>query len=302
MWAAVDSALTPHGKGRETAFTPAAYVFYTWTIIDILLAGFVIWQFFDASHDAIHGVGYRFALVGVLNSIFVSPHALCLLSGVSDRNGSFPQASSIRRSSLILYRDPQIHVFVTRHFIVAFIFALLVASSVSTVYYSLAAHYPPKGLADYAFVHLPFSLWHAWSIVTVLISAFALFTHGGHHTHPSVLTRILVSVALAFLAVTSVGYAFRSRKGDVAGALVLAWTEYGIYAYQTDHVIRYFALGSFIVSLAAIVKVSRSSPLLSIERKLTVSGGECQSLYFSFVANDGAISLGDDSERQPLVA
>ncbi|GAA5868629.1 hypothetical protein JCM1840_005517 [Sporobolomyces johnsonii] len=236
-------ALTPHGKGRETAFTPAGYVFYTWTIIDILLAGFVIWQFFDASHDAIHGVGYRFALVGVLNSIFI-------------------------------------HVFVTRHFIVAFIFALLVASSVSTVYYSLAAHYPPKGLADYAFVHLPFSLWHAWSIVTVLISAFALFTHGGHHTHPSVLTRILVCVALAFLAVTSVGYAFRSRKGDVAGALVLAWTEYGIYAYQTDHVIRYFALGSFIVSLAAIVK----------------------SLYFSFVANDGAISLGDDSERQPLVA
>ncbi|GAA6060239.1 hypothetical protein JCM10212_003479 [Sporobolomyces blumeae] len=234
--------LSPHGTGRETAFTPASYVFWTWTLIDFLLLGYVVYQFFDPSHDAIHGVGYRFALVGILNSIFI-------------------------------------HVFVTRHYIVAFIFALLVASTVSTVYYTLAANYPPKGLADVLFVHLPFSLWHAWSIVTVLISAFALFTHAGHYTHPSVLTRILVCVALAFLAVTSVGYAFRSRSGDLAGAVVLAWTIYGVFDHQVDKTIHWFALVAFVVSLVAIVK----------------------SLYFTFVARDNGISLGSDSERQPLV-
>lgn len=63
---------------------------------DLLLLGYVIYQFFDKSHDSVHGVGYRFALVGILNAIFV-------------------------------------HVFITRHFIVAFVFALLVASTVSTV-------------------------------------------------------------------------------------------------------------------------------------------------------------------------
>lgn len=163
---------------------------------DLLLLGYVFYQFFDKSHDSIHGIGYRFALIGVLNSIFV-------------------------------------HTFVSKHFIVAFIFALLVASTVSTVYYTLASSYPPKSLGDILFVHLPFSLFHAFSIVTVLISAFALFTHGGHHSHPSVLTRILVCAALAFLALTAYGYAFRSRGGDLAGALVLAWTLYGIYDVST---------------------------------------------------------------------
>jgi hypothetical protein len=56
---------------------------------DILLLGYVIYQFFDDSAEAVHGI---------LNAIFV-------------------------------------HVFVTGHYIVAFIFAGLVAASVSTAYY-----------------------------------------------------------------------------------------------------------------------------------------------------------------------
>ncbi|GAA5843249.1 hypothetical protein JCM5353_000719 [Sporobolomyces roseus] len=234
--------LSGHGVGRETAFTPATYVFWTWTLIDLLLLGYVVYQFFPKSHDAVHSIGYRFALVGVLNAIFV-------------------------------------HVFVTRHFIVAFIFALLVASTVSTIYYTLASHAEPKSFGDILFVHLPFSLWHAWSVIVMFISAFALFTHGGHHSHPSILTRILVCAALAFLAMTSAAYAFRSRGGDLAGSLVLAWALYGIFDNQTDKTIHYFALASFIVSLFAIVK----------------------SIYFTFIARDGGVSLGNDSERQPLV-
>jgi len=91
------------------------------------------------AHSCPTGIGWRFALVGILNAIFV-------------------------------------HVWVTRHYIVAFIFALLLASSISTAYYSLTAHYGPKSIGDTLFVHLPFSLWHAWSIVLVIISAFSLFT------------------------------------------------------------------------------------------------------------------------------
>ena len=65
---------------------------------DILLLGDVIYQFFDDSAEAVHGIGWRFAIIGILNAIFV-------------------------------------HVFVTGHYIVAFIFAGLVAASVSTAYY-----------------------------------------------------------------------------------------------------------------------------------------------------------------------
>ncbi|GAA5837461.1 hypothetical protein JCM11251_002113 [Rhodosporidiobolus azoricus] len=228
----------PHHAGRETYFTPASYVFYT---CDVLLLGYVIYQFVDSSHDSIHGVGWRFPLVAVLNAIFV-------------------------------------HVYVTGHYIVAFIFAILLASSVSTIYYSLSAHYRPRNLGDALFVHLPFSLWHAWSIVTVLISAFALFTHGHRHAHPSVISRILVIAAIVFLTLTSIGYAFRDRRGDVAGAAVLAFTLWGIFSNQHERFIHYSALAGAIISTAAVAK----------------------SLWFTFTARDGAIAL--DDERRPLVA
>ncbi|GAA5968830.1 hypothetical protein JCM8115_006467 [Rhodotorula mucilaginosa] len=237
------SAFKPYGFGRDTYFTPASYVFYTWTLIDILLLGYVIYQFFDDSAEAVHGIGWRFAIIGILNAIFV-------------------------------------HVFVTGHYIVAFIFAGLVAASVSTAYYSLAAHHHSRSLGDTLFIHLPFSLWHAWSIVLVLISGFALFTHGHHKSHPSVLSRVFVLAAEAFLTLTAIGYAFRSREGDVAGAVVLTWVLYGIFDHQRDDVIRYGALAGFILALLAVVK----------------------SLYFTFVARDGGVSLGNDDERRPLVA
>ncbi|GAA5993108.1 hypothetical protein JCM10908_003109, partial [Rhodotorula pacifica] len=102
------SSFKPHGYGRDTYFTPSG---------DILLLGFVIYQIFDSSAEAIHGIGWRFAIIGVLNAIFV-------------------------------------HVFVTEHYIVAFIFAALVAAAVSTAYYSLAAHHHSRSLGDTLFVHL----------------------------------------------------------------------------------------------------------------------------------------------------
>ncbi|TNY22930.1 hypothetical protein DMC30DRAFT_348099, partial [Rhodotorula diobovata] len=231
-----------HHTGRETYFTPAAWVFNVWTIINALLLGFVVYQFFAPSREVVDGIGWRFALVGILNAIFV-------------------------------------HVWVTRHYIVAFIFALLLASSISTAYYSLTAHYGPKSIGDTLFVHLPFSLWHAWSIVLVIISAFSLFTHS-HRNHPSTLSVILVVVAEAFLTLTAVGYAFRSREGDIAGSAVLFCVLLGIYQEQASQVIRYCALAGAIVSGLAIVK----------------------SLYFTFVSRDRGVSLGSDDERRPLVA
>jgi len=235
------SSLNPNGHhgGKITYFTPAPFTFYVWTIIDLLLLGYVIYQFFDESHDAIHGVGWRFAIVAILNAIFL-------------------------------------HTFVTGHYIVAFIFACLVASSISTVYYSLRTHYPAKTTLDALFVHLPFSLWHAWSLFTVLLSAFAAFTHGGHSSHPGVAVKVLVVLAEAFLASTAWGYAFATKKGDLAGAIVLTFTLWGIYSFQHNGLIHYFALGSFIVSLFAVAK----------------------SLYFTFTSDS---IVATDSERAPLV-
>ena len=45
---------------------------YVWTLIDILLLGLVVVQFTDAGYEpVIEGLGFRFAIIGVLNAVFV---------------------------------------------------------------------------------------------------------------------------------------------------------------------------------------------------------------------------------------
>lgn len=121
----VFSAFAP-GHGKETYLTPGGGYQYAWSIVNLLLIGFAVYQFFDNSGDAVHGVGWRFALLAVLNSIFI-------------------------------------HTYITRHFIVAFIFSLLGLSVVSSIYYSLKRHYAARNIPDLLFVQAPFGLWHAVS-------------------------------------------------------------------------------------------------------------------------------------------
>ncbi|KAI5476861.1 putative membrane permease [Pseudohyphozyma bogoriensis] len=232
-----------HFHGPDTYITPASYVFQIWGLIVLLLLGFVIYQFFDSAQPAVLGIGWRFALLGVLNAVFV-------------------------------------HLWVQGLYLIAFIFSILVAASVSAIYYSLTTKHHAKTDVDAILVHLPFSLWHAWSLVMIFISAFAAFAgHDGHNHHPNVLVLVLVILTEIFFALTALGYVFSSKKGDIAGAIVLAWTLFGIYDRQGNDLISFFALGCAILACVAILKA----------------------LYFTFIAGDGRISLGD-GERAPLIA
>lgn len=103
--------------------------------------------------------------------------------------------------------------------------------SVSTIYYSLRLNYPAKSVSDKLVVHLPFSLWHAYSICIVLLAAFTLFTGHTHGTgHPGFTVKLLVLIAEGFLAATAWGYALSSKEGDIAGSTVLVWFLFGIYS------------------------------------------------------------------------
>jgi len=208
---------------KNTYITPAPYAFYVWTIINLGLLGFVILQFFEAGYElAVEHIGWRFAIVGILNALYA-------------------------------------HFYATNNYIVAFIVSLFLASSVSTVYWSLRSH-KPQGVGQFFCVHLPWSLWHAWSLILVIISAFAAFGRDASHHHAGVWTKLLVAVALTFLALTSVGYAFHGEQGDIAGAAVIAWTLLGIFSAQHHPAfIHYFALGAFIVSIIAVVKAAYSA-------------------------------------------
>jgi len=236
------SSVTPGGlAGKETYITPAPYAFYVWTIINLLLLGYVILQFFDQGEEAIvEGVGWRFAGVGILNGVFA-------------------------------------HLYATNNPIPAFIIAIFLALVLSHIYYTLQT-VSPKSLPTKLFVHLPFSLWHAWSVVLLIISGFAAFGRSTGHK-AGIFTDVFVCTALAFLASTSVGYAFSNgTQGDVAGAAVIAWALLGVFSEQRHPaVIHWFALGAFLVAGASVVKA----------------------LLFAF--RSGSV-IGNDSERAPLVA
>lgn len=206
------------------------------------------------------------------------------MSRCSTRSLCVPQPPiPVESPSLVLTPDfSQVHVFVTGHYIVAFIFSLLVASSVSTVCESPRFHLlrsrsnpaqttpssattPPRRRSTPSLstcvrlLHLNLRQWltmaHSLLSLACLGSRDGLHLrlcrlhpvrtslsplkdppdvkHSGIHApetaHPGVTVRVLVVLAEAFLALTAVGYAFQSRKGDLAGAGVLAWVLYGIY-------------------------------------------------------------------------
>jgi hypothetical protein len=80
---------------KETYITPAPWAFLIWTVIHLLLLGTIIYQFFPAGkHTIVDGISWRFALLGILNAIYVN-------------------------------------LWATRHYVLAFIFALFVSSAVT---------------------------------------------------------------------------------------------------------------------------------------------------------------------------
>jgi hypothetical protein len=226
---------------KQTYLSPAPFGLSTWALIDFLLLGYNVFQFWDESSDIVNGVGYRFSTVAILNTVFLNLYA-------------------------------------TQHYIAAFVFALLVYSSVSTVYYTLKNNFYVTSRTDAVLVHLPFSLWHAFSLIIVFLSGFTAFTEGVHVTGPGTFVKIAVVISEGFLTSTAVGYAFYNRQGDVAGAAVITLFLYALFVQQDDNLIRYFALGGAIVSNLAVLK----------------------SLYFTFISRDGVISL--NSETTPFIS
>lgn len=161
--------------------SPAPYWFYTWTIINALLIGFLILQFFPDGHGPTTEIGWRFLGVALLNAAYV-------------------------------------HLSQTKENVLAFVAVIALTLVVSHVYYSLQTT-PAKSIATAVFIHLPFSLWHAFSTVLLFVSGFTAFGKSTH-SHAGIFTDVFVCIALALLSSTSVGYAFANDgSGDIAGML-----------------------------------------------------------------------------------
>ncbi|RXK41057.1 hypothetical protein M231_01688 [Tremella mesenterica] len=231
-----------YGSSKVTYVTPSSWAFWLWTLIHLLLLGTMIFQFTTRGQEIIvDSIAWRFALLGIFNAVYV--------------------------------------FFWARHwYILAFVLSLLVSATVSQIYFVVKKnHSARESLAEEAFVHLPFSLFHGWTIVLVVLSLFEAFGVNAHTHSAGIWTKIAVFLAFVFLETTAAAYAFASKEGDAAGAAAITWALFAIFIHQTSSkFIHWSAFAFFILSLFAIIK----------------------SLYTTLRGSGSALH---DEERAPLV-
>jgi hypothetical protein len=228
-------------SGKETYLTPAPWAFLIWTVIHALLFGTVIYQFFPSGKRVIvDGISWRLPLLGVLNAIYVN-------------------------------------LWASRHYIWAFVAALFVSSAVTHIYYVVKKHHSSQSTADELFVHLPFSLYHGWTTVLVVLTAFEAFGVNALTHRAGVWTKVFVFLALFFLEGTAATYAFATPEGDLPASVVIAWALWAIFAHQTSSGFVHWS--SLVFSILALVWV--------------IKGG------FGLFSQ-GGVRL-EDEERAPLI-
>ena len=144
------------------------------------------------------------------------------------------------------------------------------------IYYIVKKYHEPSSVSDEIFVHLPFSLYHGWTTVLVVLSAFTAFGVNALTHHAGVWTKVFVFLAFFFLASTSTTYAFSSPEGDLPAGLAIAWYLWAVFAHQTSSAfVHWAALAFAIYALLAVgkavialaVKISRGGAAVSLDEE-----------------------------------
>jgi len=211
----------PYDNGKQTYITPSPWAYLIWSLIHLLLLGTIFYQFTpEGKKVIIDGISWRFALLGVLNAIYVN----------------------------LWSWD---HYFPAR--LGAFIVALFVSSSVTHIYYIIKKFHSPSSYFDELFVHLPFSLWHGWTTILVTLAACEAFGTDTSNP-PSWWTKVFVYLALFFFCSTAEVYAVSTPKGDLPAAIVITWSLFAIFDHQRggDPNIYWSALGFALLSLLSV--------------------------------------------------
>ncbi|CAG8815861.1 23657_t:CDS:1, partial [Gigaspora rosea] len=140
------------------------------------------------------------------------------------------------------------------YLILATIVVLFISGQISFVYHVLQkASFIPRNWADKLFIHAPFSLYHAWIVVILVLSIFAAVTPEKTDEGPILIVKIVVVIALFILKGLSIAY-IEGFDSDIAGSIVIAWTLIGIFVEQQDPIIHWISLVLAILSIFHIVK------------------------------------------------
>ncbi|KAJ6602171.1 hypothetical protein B0H10DRAFT_1823389 [Mycena sp. CBHHK59/15] len=230
--------------GKETYLTPAPWAFLIWSLIHLLLLGTIIYQFTAPGKSVVvDGISWRFPVLVVLNAVYVN-------------------------------------LWATKHYVIAFVFSLFVSSAVTHIYYVIKKYHLAESITDELFVHLPFSLYHGWTTVLVLLTAFQAFGVNALETRAGVWTKVFVFLAFFFLEGTAATYSFSTAEGDLPASVAIAWALFAIFAHQTASGFVHWS--SLVFAVLALVWVAKGA-------------------YGAFIkSRSGGVRLLDE-ERAPLV-
>jgi hypothetical protein len=107
---------------------------------------------------------------------------------------------------------------------------------------------------DELLVHLPFSLYHGWTTILVILTAFEAFGTNALKDPPGVWTKIFVFLALFFFEATAAAYAFSTPEGDLPAAIAITWSLFAIFEHQRTPFIHWSALAFALLSLIWVIK------------------------------------------------
>ncbi|CAG8540132.1 7210_t:CDS:2 [Acaulospora morrowiae] len=146
----------------STHILPAGYTFGIWGLINTLLVGFVIYQWFEPANDVtVDGIRYYHVVVNVLNATW-----------------------------LIIWENgyPLIDTFV--------IAALL---AVLFLIYRNLSFYPPQNLADRLFIHYPFTIYPAWILIATILNVWVAVSALDTELFSAIIIIVIGLVGLCFV-------------------------------------------------------------------------------------------------------
>jgi len=126
-------------------------------------------------------------------------------------------------------------------------------------------------------------LYHGWTTVLVITSAFDAFGVDALTHRAGTWTKVFVFLALFFLEATAATYSFSSPEGDLPASIAIAWSLWAIFAHQTSSgFIHWSALVFAILALVWVLKAALG-------------------LFFSFFRRSANLVAINDEERAPLI-
>ncbi|RIB25450.1 hypothetical protein C2G38_2165888 [Gigaspora rosea] len=216
---------SPYLQAHLTYISPAVFTFHIWILIQIMLGCF--------AEEHIRTIGWNFVGIVALNCLWLNCWQEDLIT-------------------------------------LSWIAILLMVLQLSYIYYQLEFTYLPYTIEDdqidvildVALIHLPFSLYHSWSVVLLAITTFTIFMPEKIAENPSLIELVVVIGVLISFELLAIMYISANNDfAGFAGYVVILFTLIGISYEQEEIVIH---LSAILLSL-----ISATYFVISLIMKLT---------------------------------